>query len=150
MLLITKNLSVPKDLRGFAKYSFEFIDEVSDRLGGIQPKHLIPLGEADWPEDVKNKIAEIFKKIGVPDPMKQKLVEPYARGFKGKVGKSKEYNFEEVNWEIVVYYFKWEAACWIGDYDEADRIKEEYYKKDFEYDPFWHYGVYGDPFESYY
>jgi len=151
MLLITKDLTVPRNLQVYAKYSTEFINEFAnptDNIMMVQPKHLVPLEETDWPDNVKAEIAKIFKEIGVPEPMKQKLVEPYAKGFGGVVDDSKEYKLENVNWELVIYYFKWEAATWSYNTKEIDKLEKVCMEK-YGFTPFWHYGVYEDPYKRY-
>lgn len=49
-----------------------------DPWGDLRPKHLNTLGEAMWPDAVKEEIAQQFRRIGVEDPYRQKLVEPFA------------------------------------------------------------------------
>lgn len=77
--------------------------------GGERPKHLVPLGKAGWPEDVAQRIADIFTDIGVIDPLGQKLVEPYAVVFGGKNVEGRQ-DLSGVNWEFAVDYFTFEAA----------------------------------------
>ncbi|MEE4377804.1 MAG: hypothetical protein V2J55_09885, partial [Candidatus Competibacteraceae bacterium] len=72
---------------------------------------LNPLGDVLWPQDVKNKIHDIFKAIGVADPWRQKLVEPYAIVFGGRDNDG-SYDLADVDWEMVVDYFRWEASAW--------------------------------------
>lgn len=76
-----------------------------------RPKHLVPLGDSLWPEGIKNTVNRIFKKIGVEDPMRQKLVEPFARVFGGRERDGIS-DLEDVNWDKVVDYFRWEASAW--------------------------------------
>jgi len=67
-----------------------------------------PLEETLWADDVKKKITKIYKAVGVPDPMKQKLVEPYAGCFGGK-NKEGACDFSKVNWQALLDYFEWES-----------------------------------------
>lgn len=110
-----------------------------------RPEHLITLGDTLWPEPVKLKIAQTFKDIGVENPMRQKLVEPYCRGFGGHDNYG-EYDLENVNWEYLVDYFIWEASAWMADTEEdvkkhyklVDKMKAKWGG------PFSHYAAYQD------
>ena len=73
------------------------------------PEGLTPLGDAGWPSDVTKSIAELFSRAGIPDPYCQKLVEPTARVFGGKVG-----DLSKVNWTLAVDYFTWEIESLRG------------------------------------
>jgi len=79
-----------------------------------RPKNVIPLGETIWPDEVKKRIAQVFIKIGVEDPYRQKLVEPYAKVFGGKDDDG-AYDLKAVDWIKLVDYFTWEAAAWDND-----------------------------------
>lgn len=108
--------------------------------GGEKPKHLVSLKESMWPEEVIDKIAQIFKGIGVIDPMKQKLVEPYAVVFGGKNVDGRQ-NLSGANWELAVDYFTFEAAS-ITRNQKVHELQEEALKKYGGY--FSHYAVYED------
>ena len=110
MLLKVKGLSVKPDL---------LIHEFGDRCWP-KPKHLSPLGETMWPEWVKGAIAERFRAIGVEDPLRQKLVEPFALAFGGKNADG-AYDLDRVDWQKVVDYFTWEASAWGIDSDEKEK-----------------------------
>jgi hypothetical protein len=81
-----------------------------------KPKHLSTLGEVAWPEGVKKVIAGLFSAIGVEDPYRQKLVEPYALAFDGR-NNDGDYDLEDVNWEMLIDYFRWEASAWSRNSD---------------------------------
>lgn len=85
-----------------------------------RPKHLSTLGDAMWPEAVKEDIAQQFIRIGVEDPYRQKLVEPFAIEFGGE-NDDGAYKLENVNWELCMDYFRWEASAWDRDTDEKDK-----------------------------
>jgi len=112
-------------------------------------EHLIPLGETKWPEPVKDRVADIFKEIGIKYPLKQKLVEPFACAFGGIKDDSGDYKLDSVNWEYVVDYFRWEAQA-ISEKDagneshlRARELQEQALKK---YGSiFHHYLVYANP-----
>lgn len=123
-LINDKDLTVPKDLRGHCFFDGKLADNV---WGGEKPKHLIPLGQSLWPDEVKNQIVEIFKAIGVADPLRQKLVEPFAIVFGGK-HREKESDLSEVNWGMVIDYFTWEAAA-MTDPDKSRRLQNKAEKK---------------------
>ncbi|WP_291328434.1 hypothetical protein [Desulfovibrio sp. UCD-KL4C] len=80
---------------------------------------LIPLGDTNWPENVKKEICDFFKDAGVDDPMKQKLVEPALEGFRRKE------NGDEIDWEDVVAYFKYEALSVLIMHDKKFKAKAE-------------------------
>jgi hypothetical protein len=105
----------------------------------VKPDSLIPLEDTPWPNEVKRKIVDIMKGIGIPDPMSQKLVEPYAIAFGGD-DPGGAYDLSKVDWEMVVDYFIWEAASWTHNSKEIDRLFEEsIVKRGFS---FCHRGVY--------
>jgi hypothetical protein len=107
MLLKVKGLGVNPDLR---------IHEFDQKR---RPKHLSPLGETTWPEWVKGVIVERFHAIGVEDPLRQKLVEPFALAFGGR-NNDGAYDLARVDWQKVVHYFTWEASTWGIDSDEKE------------------------------
>lgn len=80
---------------------------------------LVPLGETDWPEEVKREISAFFKKVGVADPYKQKLVEPSLSGFKLRGADG------GIDWEDVVAYFKYEALTVLITQDKDTRRQAE-------------------------
>jgi hypothetical protein len=115
MLLKVKGLKVAPRLE-----IYEVTDDPpkDDPWEEARPKHLIALGEADWPKAVKDDIARQFKRIGVENPYRQKLVEPFAYVFGGKSDDG-AYDLSSVNWEMVIDYFRWESAAWDRGVDEA-------------------------------
>ena len=111
-----------------------------------KPKHLIPLGDAMWPDAVKEDIAQQFKRIGVEDPMRQKLVEPLAIAFGGEWGDGK-YKLAKVDWGMVMDYFRWEASAWDRDSEEktaAHRALISDIKAKYGGFPFNHHNTYTD------
>ncbi|MFZ5572032.1 MAG: hypothetical protein ACOZF0_16655 [Thermodesulfobacteriota bacterium] len=86
----------------------------------MKPKHLVTLGEVAWPEWVKEDIAQQFRRIGIQDPYKQKLVEPFAMAFGGR-NNDGAYDLSRVKWEMVVDYFRWESAAWDRDTPEKEK-----------------------------
>ena len=110
-----------------------------------RPKHLWTLGRAPWPKGVKQQIARLFKAIGIVNPMRQKLVEPHALAFGGHDSVD-GFDLSDVNWELVVDYFTWEASAWGRDSaskDKAHRALNE--QMDEKYGaPFNHQIVYTD------
>ncbi|MBN1625288.1 MAG: hypothetical protein JW944_02085 [Deltaproteobacteria bacterium] len=103
MFLHIDGIEVPKHLM----YHVCFND--GRKLFYNMPENLIPLGETEWPETVKGMIEEIFRQIGIEQPLRQKLVEPYACAFGGIKGSSGECKLGKVNWDQLVDYFRWEA-----------------------------------------
>lgn len=101
MLLYVKGLAINDDL---SMHVFGFEKRP-------KPSHLSPVGETLWPDYVKKEISRLFKEIGVEDPLKQKLVEPFALAFGGNDNDG-AYDLENVNWEMVMDYFKWESSAW--------------------------------------
>jgi hypothetical protein len=108
-----------------------------------KPKWLVPLGKSYWPEKVITEITGIFLAVGLGDPLTQKLVEPFCNAFNGYEDNG-EANFDEVNWEFVIAYFRHEAIV-LFDRDEKAIVKSR--------EAIWkkfrtlvrHYEVYGDP-----
>lgn len=96
--------------------------------GGERPKHLVQLGKSMWPKEVIVKIVEIFGAIGIPDPLSQKLVEPFAYAFGGKKVEG-EADFKAVNWEMVTDYFEWEAASHSRDMKKIKKLQRQAEKK---------------------
>jgi hypothetical protein len=108
---------------------------------GGKPIHVCPLGETFWPDDVKSKIADIYKAVGVPDPMKQKLVEPYAGMFGGQ-NKEGIPVLTHVNWNLLLDYFEWEAASVSENVKLSNKLQGKAEKK--HGGAFSHYPVYQD------
>jgi hypothetical protein len=97
-----------------------------------RPVHLRTLGRAPWPKGVKQAISRLYKEIGVQNPMRQKLVEPYAFAFGGR-NNDGGFDFDEVNWELAIDYFTWEASAQ-NRYSEArekahDALNEQIIEK---------------------
>ncbi len=87
---------------------------------------LIPLGETDWPDEVKKEISDFFREAGVSDPMRQKLVEPSLKGFRSTDSEG------NVDWDDVVAYFKYEALSVLIMHDpkfkeKADKLYQEFF-----------------------
>ncbi len=95
---------LPYWAQGWVKFPKGTYGEDSDK-----PDYVVPLKDAAWPEEVKAKIVDLFKKNGIKDPLSMKLVEPYAIVFGGRDDNG-AYNLAGVNWEMVVDYFEWEIA----------------------------------------
>jgi len=112
-------------------------------------EHLIPLGETKWPESIKDKIANMYKEIGIEYPLKQKLVEPFAWAFGGIKDDSGDYKFDKVNWEYAVDYFRWETQAISQEYDNDEfhlRARELQEQASRKYGSiFLHYLVYANP-----
>lgn len=122
MFLRTKGLKIPDYLQ---MWSFD-AQPSKGPMGFMsgKPKHLVPLGDTPWPEDVKADIVAIFKELGVENPLKQKLVEPYAKCFGGR-DNSGEYDLADVNWEMAMDYFKVEVAQYALNGLETDSEYED-------------------------
>ena len=88
-----------------------------------RPKEWIPLGETAWPDEVKAQIVEFYKAIGVEDPLRQKLVEPYAKCFGGR-NRDGAYDLDGVNWDAVVDYFRFEARSITAQTDDDRAVLE--------------------------
>ncbi|OEU70714.1 MAG: hypothetical protein BA863_14605 [Desulfovibrio sp. S3730MH75] len=86
---------------------------------------LIPLGETNWPEHVKIEICAFFKDAGVDNPLKQKLVEPGLQGFRHKATN------DEIDWDDVIAYFKYEALSVLVMHDKNFKEKAEKLYKEF-------------------
>ena len=111
---------------------------------GGKPHWATPLVETFWPDDVKKKITDIFKKVGIPDPMRQKLVEPFAVCFGGE-NKEGVPDLSKVNWEALVEFFEWESFSIQGT--KASRAMSEKLQDKAEKKwggTFFHYDVYQD------
>lgn len=80
---------------------------------------LVPLGEADWPDWVKEEIASFFERAGVEDPLRRKLVEPDLAGLRREMAGG------GVDWDHVVAYYKYEALSVLLFNDETARAKAE-------------------------
>lgn len=76
------------------------------KWGGEKPAHLTTLESSGWPEDVKLAIVRIDAAKGLPDPARQKLIEPVARIFGGRKSGT-GIDLSEVDWGKVVDYFEW-------------------------------------------
>jgi hypothetical protein len=87
-----------------------------------------PLEETLWADDVKKKITKIYKAVGVPDTMKQKLVEPYAGCF-GGINKEGACDFSKVNWQALLDYFEWESAAVTRNAVKSDKLQAQAQKK---------------------
>lgn len=108
--------------------------------GGEKPKHLVSLKDSMWPEEVIDKITQIFKAIGILDPLGQKLVEPYAVVFGCKNVEGRQ-DLSGVNWELAVDYFTFEAASVTRD-EKVHALQKRALKKYGGH--FSHYAVYED------
>jgi len=113
------------------------------------PDNLITLGETKWPDHVKGEIVKIFKEIGIREPLRQKLVEPYAGAFGGIKESSGACNLDRVNWGHLLDYFRWEAQA-ISSQDDNDesfiRAKELQDQACKKYgSKFFHYVTYASP-----
>jgi hypothetical protein len=95
--------------------------------GGERPKHLIPLEQSTWPDEVKQAIVKIFTAKGLSDPMMQKIIEPMARVFGGREAEG-VIDLSDVNWELVIDYFTWEAES-IMSTDKAKKLQKKAKKK---------------------
>lgn len=102
--------------------------EVPDELGVFVqqvrqvPKHLCPLDQSGWPESIIEHIEKIYKAYGIETPRKQKLVEPFALVFGGKKDDGAN-DFSNVNWDMALDYFEWEAAAMFYDDDDPEYRK---------------------------
>jgi hypothetical protein len=105
MFLHIEGIEVPKKLM----YHVCFDD--GRKFFYFKPEYVIPLGETQWPDPVKDEVVNIFRVIGIEQPLRQKLVEPFAAAFGGKKEVSGVYNLEKVNWEQLVDYFRWESQA---------------------------------------
>jgi hypothetical protein len=85
---------------------------------------LVPLGETDWPEEVKKEISDFFSQAGVSNPLTQKLVEPTLKGFKSK-------NKDSIDWDDVIAYFKYEALSVLIMHDPKFKERAEQLYRDF-------------------
>ncbi|WP_408998168.1 hypothetical protein ACJ77P_10280 [Syntrophus buswellii] len=137
MFLDIPGLSLPDNMKLHA-----FTDDPRVREGfGRRPEDLIPLGESSWPDEVKEKIVKIYQTCGLPDPLRQKLIEPTARVFRNELIWNPN-DLSNVNWEIAVDYFTWEAVAISGNDKKSKRLQKKAVKK---YGGiFMHYPVYED------
>lgn len=94
MLIHVEGLKIPNDLLVHVKYGET--DRSVPRLLR-KPASLVPLEDAPWPGGVKDKTSQVFKNIGIENPLKQKLVEPKAHVFGGWDREMKKYNLSGVN-----------------------------------------------------
>lgn len=120
MLLEVKGLKIPNQHRMHL-----FFSDLPREHPKYKPNHLTPLGDTPWPEDVKAKIVEYFKAIGIQDPLRQKLVEPYALAFGGR-DEDGRYLLDFVDWHKLVDYFQWEANEWLANHQLNNNIEEAY------------------------
>ena len=112
--------------------------------GGQRPRHLIKLGRSLWPVNIKQAIIKIYQAHGLPDPAKQKLVEPIARVFGGREHEG-VLDLSKVNWELVVDYFIWEVEAIMGT-GKPEKLQKRAKKK---YGGiFSHYQVYERPYDN--
>jgi hypothetical protein len=142
LFLKVKDLEMPKDLEWCAltNRADAAPDDPWAEIEGV-PDNLVPMGKADWPVEVKKEIAQAFMEIGLEDPLRQKLVEPYAVAFGGEP-RNGAYDFTGVNWEMAVEYFKYEAANYDFpvDHEKIEAMQQAAEKK---YGGrFFHYSVY--------
>lgn len=114
---------LPNWTQGWVKFPKGTYDADSDK-----PDYVVPLGDSGWPEEVKQKLVDLFKKNGIKDPLSMKLVEPYAIIFGGRDDNG-AYNFAGVNWEMVVDYFEWEITSMQGDPDKIGEAMDRAMKK---------------------
>ena len=124
MYLLVDGLELPD----FTVYHVYTDNPPEGTWGGERPSHLVQLGKSMWPQDVIVKIVKIFGDVGIPDPLQQKLVEPFAYVFGGKRIEGVP-DFEDVNWEMVVDYFEWEAASHTENMKKINRLQGEAKKK---------------------
>jgi hypothetical protein len=142
MSLEVPGFMLPRDMR---------IGAVTDRpalgtWGGERPKHLIPLEQSSWPDEIKEAIVKIFMAKGLSEPMRQKIIEPMARVF-GGMKTDGAIDLSGVNWELVVDYFTWEAES-IMHTDKAKKLQKQAKKKYGKI--FSHYQVYERPYDDSY
>jgi hypothetical protein len=141
MILRKKGLALPDNIDSERPDFFEIDPDASDAERAERQIDLILLAGTDWPADVKAEIVLTFMHVGVPDPLYQKIVEPFAMAFKGRnVDGASDYS--RVDWVKVVDYFKWEAQSISGHTKEALELQAEAMKKYGHW--FNHYNVY-DP-----
>ena len=141
MLLRKKGFALPDNIDSERPDFFEIDPEASDAERAERRTDLILLAGTDWPTDVKAEIVSAFRHVGVPDPLHQKIVEPFAKAFGGRnVDGASDYT--NVDWGKVVDYFKWEAQSISGHRKEALELQAEAEKKFGHW--FSHYHVY-DP-----
>ena len=112
MLLKVRGLHCPYD------YQIHEVAEIGESEPGIQerPEYCIPLGETEWPEDVKERVSRFYMRIGIEDPLKQKLVERTARAFMYDIDAPEK----GVDWDMLVDYFDWEATAWEASQQEDE------------------------------
>ena len=137
MFLYGPSLKLPDRLKAVSYSTVRTGNSILDK-----PAHVIPLNGALWPDKIKKKVTEIFKAIGVPDPMNQKLVEPHARVFGGRCIEGSSI-LDEVDWKLLLDYFEWEAAA-LTDPEKSEALQEKCEKK--RGGIFTHQPVYEDPF----
>jgi hypothetical protein len=137
MFLEQEGLDMPREMRLHL-----FTDTPTPGTWGIErPKHLIMLERSMWPDNIKEAIVKIYQEKGLPDPMRQKLVEPIAFIFGGQEVDGVT-DLTKINWQMVIDYFTWEAEA-IMQTEDAERLQEEAEKK---YGGiFSHHEVYKDP-----
>jgi hypothetical protein len=142
-MFIDTKYKIPANLKPMVFKRLEDIDPNSiyaeSERGNL--KGLQTLDKTPFPAEVKNQIVEAFKKIGVENPLQQKLVEPYAIYFGGH-DKDGEYEYSNVNWDKVIDYFEYEAASLSGDAKRAIALQKRANKK-YGHE-FFHYAVYED------
>lgn len=113
-----------------------------------KPGHLVPLGKSLWPKEQVARLVTLFKNAGIPEPLTQKLVEPYAYYFGGRDDGGVP-DLSQVDWEKMLAYFEWEIAAILED--ERDKARAMQDSADEKYGHiFWHYDVWMDRSQSYY
>jgi len=124
MFLDIKGMTLPK----WAMVHALTDDSNFEEWQGRKPYWVCPLEQTLWSEDIKKKITDTYKAVGVSDPMKQKLVEPYAGAFGGK-NKEGACDFSEVNWGTLIDYFEWEAASISENKRKSEKLQKQAEKK---------------------
>ena len=120
MLLEVKGLNIPPQYMFHALYS-----DLEDGHPRKMRDNLVQLKDAPWPEDVKAKIVESYKAIGIESPLRQKLVDPFCKHFGGlEIDGNNVLDF--VNWFKVVDYFEWEATAWLASHELPDGKRDAF------------------------
>lgn len=114
-----KKYLLPEKLRFFACTE----NPAPETWGGGIPRGFVPLEKSMWPTEVMESITQTFRAIGVPDPMKQKLVHPAACCFGGKM-MDNVLDLSGVDWEAVIDYYQYEAAAWMEEWGEVDKLQK--------------------------
>lgn len=93
-----------------------------------KPNHLCTLNDAPFPDFVKNRITEIYKAVGVENPLMQKLVDPNALAFGGRVING-EWDLKNVNWELMIAYYECEAMSITFNSEALKKLQAKMYEK---------------------